>query len=71
MISSPYGYHLFLVEERKEARDYPLEEVRDDVAEILRRDREEYLYKKWMEGLKEKAKIDINEEALKRSISIK
>lgn len=71
VISSPYGYHLFLVDERKEARDYTLEEVRDEVSEILRRDREEHLYKNWMEGLKEKMKIDINEEALKRSISTK
>lgn len=71
VISSPYGYHLFLVEDHEEARDYSLEEMKDKIEEHLRRDWEEYLYSKWMDGLKKDTKIDVNEEALKRSIAVR
>lgn len=71
VISSPYGYHLFLVEDHDDARDYSLEEMKDKIKEHLRRDWEEYLYAKWMDELKQDTKIDINEEVLKRSIAVR
>ncbi len=70
VVKSDYGYHLFLVEDRKESRELPLDEVYDEIVEKLRRDWEDYLYVKWMDGLKAKAEIEINKELLKRLAGI-
>jgi len=71
VVNSPYGYHLFLVEDHTDARDYSMEEMKGKIEEHLRRDWEEYHYSKWMDGLKKDTKIDINEEVLKRSIAVR
>lgn len=71
VVRSTYGYHIFLVEERKAARDLSLDEVKDTIEEILKRDMEEYLYRKWMDELRRKTKIKTNEKLLGRTIILR
>ncbi len=67
VVRSPYGHHIFLVDERKEAGVLTMEETRDKISEALRRSREETLYSNWIEELRKKTKIEINEEVLQSS----
>ena len=63
-VRSPFGYHIFIVDERKEAGTLSIDETRDKIAETIRRKREETLYSDWIEGLRKKTKIEINKEVL-------
>ncbi len=68
VVRSTYGYHIFLVEERKEARDVSFEESKEKIAEVIRKKKEELLYVKWMDKLREKGKVEINYALLQRSV---
>ena len=68
VVRSTYGYHIFLLEERKEARDVSFDESKEKIAEVLRKKKEELLYSKWMDKLREKNKVQINYALLQRSL---
>ncbi|MBE9504557.1 MAG: peptidylprolyl isomerase [Proteobacteria bacterium] len=71
VVESPYGYHIFLVEEKREALDLSVEDVHARIVEILKRLKTDELYMKWMEGIKKKTPVKINEDILKQSMGIK
>jgi peptidyl-prolyl cis-trans isomerase C len=60
LIKSPYGYHIFLVEERRRAKHLPLDEAAANITTVLRRQAEERAYQKWLQGLRARADIEIN-----------
>ncbi|MDT8317490.1 MAG: peptidyl-prolyl cis-trans isomerase [bacterium] len=68
VVRSTYGYHIFLLEERKEARDVSFEESREKIAEEIKKKKEELLYVEWMDKLREKNKVDINYALLQGSV---
>ncbi len=59
VVESPYGFHLLRLEERRAARQAPLEEVRDEIRETLGRARTEEAHERWLADLRAKAKIEI------------
>ncbi|HKJ05707.1 MAG TPA: peptidyl-prolyl cis-trans isomerase [Geopsychrobacteraceae bacterium] len=59
-VSSPYGYHLFLVEKKRKAGLEPLESVRQELTERLHRQRKEQAFKKWMQELRQKTPVRID-----------
>jgi len=71
VVRSPYGFHIFLVEEKTKAKDLSLDEVRGEITEILRRRQMEKLYIKFIVDIKKKAEIEIDQQLLKRSVGIK
>ena len=60
VIKTPYGYHIFKLEQKMEARQMPFEEVRADILQELGQKKGEEEYWKWLRGLKEKSKVVIN-----------
>jgi len=64
VVQSPYGFHLFKVEERFPPRSLSLEEVRDEIASRIFRRRQEAFFKEWMDSLKKQAKVTIYPENL-------
>ena len=70
VVESPYGYHIFLVEEKREALDLDLEEVHAQIVEVLKRAKMDELYMEWMERIKKKIPVKINEDILKQSMGI-
>lgn len=60
LIKSEYGYHIFLVEERRDAGRLTLAQAHDDIRARLQADLEERLYRQWLDELRAKAKIDVN-----------
>ena len=60
LIKSEYGYHIFLVEERRAAGKLTLAQAHDDIRTLLQAEQDERLYRQWLDGLRAKAKIDVN-----------
>jgi len=65
VIKSPYGYHIFKLEEKIEAREIPFEEAKSGILQELRRKKAEEEYQRWLQGVKGKAKIKINKRWLR------
>jgi peptidyl-prolyl cis-trans isomerase C len=62
VIKSPYGYHIFKLEERVGAREVPFEEAKAGILQELRKKKEEEEYQTWFKELKRKADVKINRE---------
>lgn len=60
LVKSEYGYHLFLVEERRPAQRLTLEQVQDEIAARLRADKEEDAYRNWLQNLRSQATIEVD-----------
>jgi peptidyl-prolyl cis-trans isomerase C len=65
MIKSPYGYHIFKLEEKTESRQIPFEEAKARIFEDLRQKKGEEEYQRWLKGLKGKAKVKVNKKWLR------
>jgi parvulin-like peptidyl-prolyl isomerase len=64
VIKSPYGYHIFKLEEKMESRQIPFEEAKTGILQELTQKRGEEDYQKWLNGLKRKAKIKVKQKWL-------
>jgi peptidyl-prolyl cis-trans isomerase C len=64
VIKSPYGHHIFKVEEKAEAKVREFNEVKDEIAHQMRKKKREEIYYNWLSGLRAKAKININKQLL-------
>ncbi len=60
VIKSPYGYHIFKLEEKIEPRQVPFEEAKSGILQALGQKKGEEHYQKWLKDLKGKAKVRIN-----------
>lgn len=60
LVKSEYGYHIFLVEERRNAQRLPLEQVREEIRDELRSEKEEQAYQEWLQELGSRATIEVN-----------
>jgi len=65
VIKSPYGYHIFKLEEKIEPRQIPFDEAKVGILQELGQKKGEEEYQKWLKGLKGKAKIKINKKWLR------
>ena len=65
VIKSPYGYHLFKLEEKSEPRELSLEEAKKSILQRLEREKGEEEYQRWFKGLREKAKVKVNRKWLR------
>lgn len=60
LVKSEYGYHLFRVEEKREAMRQTLDQVREEIRTLLRAEKEELNYQEWLRGLRSKAVIEVD-----------
>jgi len=65
VIKSPYGYHIFKLEEKREPQEISFESARRGISQRLEQEKGEEEYQKWFNSLKEKAKIKINKKWLR------
>ncbi len=65
VIKSPYGYHIFKLEEKSEPREISFEEARATILKELRKQKGEEEFRKWFNGLKGRAKLKINKKWLR------
>lgn len=60
-IKSDYGYHFFRVEERKASTSFGYDDVKRDLMEVLYQQNTKKAYDKWLESIKSKSTIKINQ----------
>jgi peptidyl-prolyl cis-trans isomerase C len=60
LVKSEYGYHIFRVEERRAAVRLSLADVREQVLERVRMEKEERSYQEWLQDLRGRAAIEVN-----------
>jgi len=65
VIKSPYGYHIFRLEERTEPRQIPFGEAKLGILQALGQKKGEENYQKWLNGLKGMARVKINKKWLR------
>ena len=65
VIKSPYGYHIFKLEEKMDPREISFDEVRLIISQELRKKKGEEEYQRWLKGLKSKANVKINKKWLR------
>jgi len=65
VIKSPYGYHLFKLEEKSEPREISFEEAKKSILHRLEREKGEEEYQRWFKDLREKAKVKVNRKWLR------
>lgn len=63
-VKSPYGYHIFMVEEKIPGRNRTLEEVSPEIRRALTERKRKQKYAEWLANLREKSDIRINRELL-------
>ena len=64
VVRTEYGYHIFLLEERRARRRLGFEEARDRIRERLGAEGFEERYRAWISSLREKTPIEVREELL-------
>jgi peptidyl-prolyl cis-trans isomerase C len=65
IVKSPYGYHIFKLEDKRKAGKIGLDEAYREIAEKLRREKEDTRYQAWLKELRSRTKFEVNYEALK------
>jgi parvulin-like peptidyl-prolyl isomerase len=60
LIQSEYGYHIFTVEQHLQPLQPDLKTVRAEIVAILGGQREEELYREWLQTLRQKASIEVD-----------
>jgi peptidyl-prolyl cis-trans isomerase C len=65
IVKSPYGYHIFKLEDKRRAGKLGLDEAYREIADKLRREKEDTRYQAWLKELRSRTKFEVNYEALK------
>ncbi|MEK6645332.1 MAG: peptidylprolyl isomerase [Candidatus Firestonebacteria bacterium] len=66
IIKTEYGYHILKVTDKKESGKVSLVSVVDTIKEKLKKERAEKEFYGWIRGLRERAKVIINEDFIKQ-----
>ncbi len=64
IVKSPYGFHIFKLEDKRHAGKISLDEAYKEIAEKLRREKEDRRYKQWLTELRSRTKFEVNYQAL-------
>jgi peptidyl-prolyl cis-trans isomerase C len=65
-VHTPYGWHLFLVEEKRPAMRQTFEQVEQEIRQALVREQEEQAYQQWLQGVRARSRIEIDWSLLAR-----
>ena len=66
VIKTPFGYHLVKVEDRRPERTLLFEETREKIYQALLNHKKEQVFSEWLEKLRHRTEVRINEELLKK-----
>lgn len=66
IVKSPYGFHIFKLEDKRRAGTISLDEAYKEISEKLRREKEDRQYKQWLQELRSRTKFEVNYQALEQ-----
>jgi peptidyl-prolyl cis-trans isomerase C len=64
VVKSPYGYHIFKLEDKRKAGRLGLEEASKEIAEKLSRQKQDLRFKQWLTELRGRTKFVVNYQGL-------
>jgi peptidyl-prolyl cis-trans isomerase C len=64
IVKSPYGYHIFKLEDRRKAGRISLDNAQKEINEKLRRAKEDSHYQQWLKELRSRTKFAVNYQVL-------
>jgi parvulin-like peptidyl-prolyl isomerase len=64
VVKSPYGFHIFKLEDRRPAGKRSLDEVSQEINARLIQEKQEKRFRTWMNDLRSRTKFEVNYEAL-------
>lgn len=64
IIKTPYGYHIFKLEEKIEPREIPYKEAKSKIIQAIAKKKGEENFRQWLQDLRQKARIKINQDWL-------
>ena len=64
IVKSPYGFHLFKLEDKRKAGRIGLDDAYKEIAEKLRQEKEDKYYKQWLKELRSRTKFVVSYQAL-------
>ncbi len=64
IIKTPYGYHIFKVEEKKKSGTQSFAIVKEEIKAFLKREKFERAYRRWIATLQKNTHIEVNEDQL-------
>jgi parvulin-like peptidyl-prolyl isomerase len=65
-VKSPYGFHIFKLEDKRKPGRISLDEAYKEIVEKLRREKEDIRYKQWLKELRSRTKFEVNYQALEQ-----
>lgn len=66
IVKSPYGYHIFKLEDRRGAGKTGMDEAYKEIAEKLRQEKIDRRYQLWLKELRARTKFEVNYQALEQ-----
>ena len=66
IVKSPYGYHIFKLEDKRKAGRLGLDKAYRGIEQKLRRQKEDKRYKAWFSELRSRTKFEVNYQALRQ-----
>jgi len=64
VVKSPYGFHVFKLEDRRPAGKRGLDEVSDEISKKLLHEKQDARFQRWLKELRGRTKFEINYQAL-------
>ncbi len=64
VVKSPYGFHIFRLEDRKPAGTRSLEEVSEEIGRALLQEKQDERFRQWFKELRSRTKFEVNYQAL-------
>jgi len=66
IVKSPYGFHIFKLEDKRRAGRISVDEAYKEIAEKLRQAKEDIRYKQWLKEIRSRTKFVVNYQALEQ-----
>lgn len=66
VVKSPYGYHIFKLEDRRKAGRISFQEASREITEKLKREKQDKRHRAWLKQLRSRTKFEVNYQALKQ-----
>lgn len=64
VVKSPYGFHIFRLEDRKPAGMRSLDEVSEEIAKALLQEKQDVRFRQWLKELRSRTKFEVSYQAL-------
>jgi peptidyl-prolyl cis-trans isomerase C len=66
IVKSPYGFHIFKLEDKRKAGKISLDEASKEITEKIRQEKMDIRYRQWLKELRSRTKFEVNYQALEQ-----